>query len=91
MTTQEFRNLKRGDIIINQMGSSSVTVEENYGAAGVVVNRPQVITNPSEWSLVLRANYSNPEQKLDLEPDEDCIILNLKNGEVRQWCKKIDG
>jgi len=56
MTPEEFKNLSRGDLVTHKSGGNVIIISNNYGehVTGVV---SYDITNPTEWDLVLKANY----------------------------------
>lgn len=59
MTPEEFKNLSRGDIVRGKKSGESFLVDSNYMGRATAV-RTADLTNPSEWILVLRAQYEPP-------------------------------
>ena len=68
MTDQEFRELDRGDIVRHRMDRArSYIVDGNYGGHVTAV-RTVDISNPSEWEVVYKADYSRPIGERDDKP-----------------------
>lgn len=62
MTVDELKNLKRGDIISHVSGGHALIVTGNYGNRVTAV-RTVDVTNPIEWDVRFKADYSKaPEQ-----------------------------
>ena len=51
MTEDQFRKLKRGDIVRNKGSADSYVVTSHYGDRVTAV-RTADLTNPSEWLLI---------------------------------------
>ena len=52
MKRKEFEAMRRGDIVRHKTGANVYVVDCNYGPAGVVIVRTQLINSPSEWDLI---------------------------------------
>ncbi len=61
MDKARFEALNAGDVIRRKDGPEGCVVCANYGKAGVVVTRMQLISNPSEWDLILKADSGSPD------------------------------
>lgn len=60
MTKEQFSNLSKGDLIRHKSQSFAYLVDDNYGDHVTIV-RTSEATNPEEWTLVYKANYTKPE------------------------------
>jgi hypothetical protein len=60
MTPDEFKALRQGDVVVSQFNGEYYIVSGNYGDRVTAVMTTD-ITNPSEWHLVLRARYVQPD------------------------------
>jgi len=58
MTDEEFDGLQAGDIIRHRNASQGYIVHSNYKSGGVLIVRSQLASNPPEWDLILKADYS---------------------------------
>ena len=62
MSKEEFKNLQRGDMIKPWDDSRTFVVTANYGDRITAVTSVDM-TNPTEWILVLKANYHERESR----------------------------
>jgi hypothetical protein len=51
MTEEQFRNLKRGDIVRHKTAAESYVVDWHNGRQATAV-RTAYLTNPTEWDLI---------------------------------------
>lgn len=59
MTKEQFNSLSRGDIVRARFSNESWMVDGVYGDRITVVATGDM-TNPEEWELILKADYSRP-------------------------------
>jgi hypothetical protein len=62
MTTKDFKSLETGDIIRHVTGGDTFIVSANYGDC-VIATKTINASNPSEWILKAKAEYTIPEDK----------------------------
>ena len=63
MTPDEFKNLKRGDLVSHHRHREPYTVDENYGTH-VTAMRTVNMTTPGEWKLICTVSPDfNDEEK----------------------------
>ena len=58
MTTEEMKHLERGDIVKHALDPRTFIVTGNYGGRVTAVATVD-ITNPPEWEVVLKADWTN--------------------------------
>jgi hypothetical protein len=52
MNTEEFSNLKPGDVVKNDGSEAAYIVTGNYGQGGVTLVKTILAFNPDEWTKV---------------------------------------
>ena len=60
MKDSTFKELNRGDLIRHKNHSTTFIVSANYGKYITAITSVDM-SNPSEWDLVLKANYDQPK------------------------------
>jgi hypothetical protein len=61
MTEEQFKKLTTGDIVRLESNHTPYVVTANHGESITAV-KTMNMTNPHEWVLVLKANYSKPDK-----------------------------
>jgi len=84
MTGEELRGLERGDVIRHKLNpGKSFVVTANYGDRVTAVETVD-ITNPTEWELVLKSNYTTPKEgtkETDSRPKMKWQIVKIINSQ----------
>lgn len=54
MTIEQFKNLRRGDIVQNRLTGDSYVIEQAYDYQKYVAVLTVTVTNPDEWTKIER-------------------------------------